>query len=95
LAHPGKMLALPRNYHLRGIAKRITCPTLVREAADDQVYPGQPQQIFDALTCAKTFISFTADEGGGEHCRVGAHRLFHQRAFDWLDGVFGLLKSVF
>jgi hypothetical protein len=34
---------------------------------------------------AKPFISFTAAEGAGEHCHVGAHTLFHQRVFGWLD----------
>jgi len=35
----------------------------------------------------KTFTTFTAAEGAGEHCHVGARTLFHQRAFDWLDQV--------
>jgi pimeloyl-ACP methyl ester carboxylesterase len=85
---PGEMLAAQRDYHLRGIAERITCPTLVCDAADDQFYGGQPRALFDALTCPKSFVSFTADEGAGEHCHVGAHTLFHQRAFDWLDDLF-------
>jgi hypothetical protein len=38
-------------------------------------------------TCDKTFSTFTAKEGAGEHCEVGARSLFNQRAFDWLDGV--------
>jgi hypothetical protein len=88
VSSPGEMLAAQRDYHLRGIAERITCPTLVCDAADDQFYGGQPRALFDALTCPKTFVSFTADEGAGEHCHVGAHTLFHQRAFDWLDDVF-------
>lgn len=85
---PGEVLAAQRDYHLRGMAEQITCPALVCEAADDQYYPGQPQQLYAALTCPKAFISFTSDEGAGEHCHVGAHTLFHQRAFDWLDDVF-------
>jgi hypothetical protein len=34
----------------------------------------------------KRFSPFTDDEGGEEHIRMGALTLFHQRAFDWLDG---------
>jgi hypothetical protein len=49
--------------------------------------PGQLEELFNALTCSKTFITITADEGAGEHCHVGARTLFYQQAFDWLDDV--------
>ncbi|HEY7030022.1 MAG TPA: alpha/beta hydrolase [Thermomicrobiales bacterium] len=84
---PGELIAAGRAYHLRGLAERITCPTLVCEAEDDPFWQGQPRQLYEALTCRKTFLRFTTDEGAGEHCHVGAHILFHQRAFDWLDDV--------
>jgi pimeloyl-ACP methyl ester carboxylesterase len=74
-------------YTLAGIADRITCPTLVLEAENDQFFEGQPQQVFDELTCPKELIFFREDEGGGEHCHAGAISLFHQRTFDWLDTV--------
>jgi alpha-beta hydrolase superfamily lysophospholipase len=87
VASPGELIAAGRAYHLRGLAERISCPTLVCEAEDDPFWQGQPRQLYDALTCPKTFLRFTAEEGAGEHCHVGAHALFHQRAFDWLDEV--------
>lgn len=74
-------------YNLAGIADRITCPTLVLEAENDHLLPGQPQRVLDALTCEKELISFREDEGAGEHCHEGAMFLFHQRTFDWLDTV--------
>jgi pimeloyl-ACP methyl ester carboxylesterase len=74
-------------YTLAGVADRITCPTLVLEAENDQFFHGQPQQVFDELTCPKELIFFREDEGGGEHCHAGAVSLFHQRTFDWLDTV--------
>jgi alpha-beta hydrolase superfamily lysophospholipase len=40
---------------------------------------------YEALHCPKTFLTFTAAEGAGEHCHEGALTLFHQRLFDWLD----------
>jgi predicted alpha/beta-fold hydrolase len=73
---------------MEGLADRITCPTLVLEAENDQFFPGQPQRIFDALICPKEMVVFREDEGGGEHCHEGALALWHQRAFDWLDTVF-------
>jgi pimeloyl-ACP methyl ester carboxylesterase len=72
-------------YTLEGVADRITCPTLVLEAENDQFFKGQPQRVLDALTCPKELISFREDEGGGEHCHEGAIALWHQRTFDWLD----------
>jgi dienelactone hydrolase len=77
-------------YTMAGIADRITCPTLVCDAENDQFVQGQrqPQLVFDALTSTsrKKLITFREDEGAGEHCQEGALSLFHQRAFDWLDG---------
>ena len=74
-------------YTMAGIAGRITCPTLVLDAENDQFFKGQPQRLLDELTCQKELISFREDEGGGEHCHEGAILLFHQRTFDWLDTV--------
>lgn len=72
-------------YDLTDAAPKITCPTLVLEAEADHFFPGQPRRLFDALTCPKTLITFTAEEGGQEHCHMGALALAHQRIFDWLD----------
>jgi pimeloyl-ACP methyl ester carboxylesterase len=76
-----------RAYTLAGVADRVSCPTLVLEAENDQFFKGQPQQVLDALTCPKELIFFSEEEGGGEHCHEGAISLFHQRTFDWLDTV--------
>lgn len=72
-------------YTMAGIADRITCPTLVLDAENDQFFKGQPQRLFDELTCQKELISFRENEGAGEHCHEGAMFLFHQRTFDRLD----------
>jgi hypothetical protein len=74
-------------YTMAGIADQVACPTLVLEAENDQFFKGQPERIFAELTCPKELIAFREDEGGGEHCHEGAIALFHQRTFDWLDGV--------
>ncbi|WP_433282508.1 alpha/beta hydrolase family protein [Pseudonocardia xinjiangensis] len=75
-----------RSYTMKGIAHQITCPTLVLEAENDEFFKGQPEQIHNALTCPKERLVFPENEGGGEHCHEGALALWHQRAFDWLDG---------
>jgi dienelactone hydrolase len=72
-------------YDLTDVADQITCPTLVCEAENDHFFAGQPRTLYEALHCPKTLLTFTAAEGAGEHCHVGALTLFHQRMFDWLD----------
>ena len=60
------------DYTLAGIAEKITCPTLVIDSEGDRWYPGQARQLFDAPTCDKTFLLFTAEEGAEDHCQVGS-----------------------
>jgi esterase/lipase len=74
---------------LTEVAGQISCPTLVCEAENDHFFSGQPRMLYEALHCPKTFLTFTAAEGAGEHCHVGALTLFHQRMFDWLDDTLG------
>lgn len=73
---------------MEGYAERITCPSLVIDSESDDGFPGQPEELYDKLTCTKEFVLFTDEEGAGEHCQMGAQLLSHQRIFDWLDQVF-------
>jgi pimeloyl-ACP methyl ester carboxylesterase len=73
-----------------GIAEQITCPTLVCEAAADIFFEGQPQLLFDHLTCPKQLLEFTEAEGAGAHCQVGAGRLAFARIYDWLDDIMAV-----
>ena len=86
---PHGSMARAFEFHLRdGVAEAISCPTLVCEAEDDMFFKGQPQELYDHLTCAKTLMRFTAEEGAGAHCQVGAFRLSFGRMYDWLDETF-------
>ena len=76
------------DYHLRdGVAERISCPTLVCAGAEDDFFQGQPELLYEHLTCERTLLRFTAEEGAGAHCQAGAQRLAYARVFDWLDEV--------
>ena len=55
------------------------------EAERDHFFTRQPDLLFNALTCPKRIVRFTAEEGAEEHCHMGNMSLFHQRVFDWLD----------
>ena len=85
---PLAYLQLTRDYGLEGRARQIRCPTLVCRAENDDIGV-TARTLHDALTCTKSFITFSAGEGAGEHCEVGARSLFNQRAFDWLDAQLG------
>src|SRR3984885_1424479 len=72
-----------------GIAGKISCPTLVLDAEEDMYLKGQPDVLYEHLTCPKTMIRFTTAEGAGAHCQCGADRLAAACIFDWLDNMFG------
>jgi dienelactone hydrolase len=89
---PRAYLAATLEYNLRdGVAEAITCPTLVCEAEGDLFFKGQPQQLFDHLTCPKMLLRFTESEGAGAHCEVGASRLAYARIYDWLDDTLSVI----
>jgi len=73
------------DYNLEGIAGKIACPTLVIDTEEERFFPGAAKELYDALTCPKTWTFFTAAEGAGDHCQVGAPLLAGQRIFDWLE----------
>jgi hypothetical protein len=74
-----------KDFRLDGYAQTVSCPTLVTHAEGDAIGASAPQ-TFDALTVPdKQLITFTAAEGGGDHCEAGARTLFDARAFGWLD----------
>jgi pimeloyl-ACP methyl ester carboxylesterase len=83
---PRKYVAATLAYTLAdGIAEKISCPTLICDPENDETFQGQPQTLYDHLTCRKTLLRFTTAEGAGDHCQTGAKRLAFARIFDWLD----------
>lgn len=75
------------DWTLDGVSKRIQCPTLVCDAEHDHFFAGQPQALFDSLTCPKTLMVFKEEDAAGEHCQFGALLHYNQAVFQWLDGV--------
>jgi hypothetical protein len=63
----------------------IECPTLVLDPDNEQFWPGQSQQFFDALICDKQIARFTTEEGGDWHCEPAAQSLRDERVFDFLE----------
>jgi len=84
---PAELVRASRAYSIAEVADRITCPTLVLDAENDQFFRGQPQLVEKAITGAPTtLVTLTDAEGAGEHCHMGAMARFQQVMFDWLDG---------
>lgn len=83
---PRAFVAAMQSFTLsNGVAEQIQCPTLVCDAGKDLFFQDQAQQLFDHLTCPKTMLTFTDEEGAGAHCEMGASRLAYARIYDWLD----------
>ncbi|MEU0058643.1 TIGR03086 family metal-binding protein, partial [Streptomyces sp. NPDC006334] len=92
---PRAFCAAYLDYHLRdGIAERIACPVLVCSGEEDGFFKGQPEKLYDHLTCEKTFMAFTDEEGAEAHCQSGAQRLAFARVYDWLDRVMARRPAV-
>lgn len=86
VADPMEFFRVARDFTLKGFAEKITCPTLVTYAEGDDIGASAPE-LFDALTCEKEIILFTAAEGADQHCETGARQLYHARTFGWLDAL--------
>ena len=83
-----------RDYTLTGVADRITAPTLIMDAENDQFFKGQPQEVEAALVNADTtLVTLTEAEGAGEHCHMGAMSRAHQTMFDWLDDTMAAARQ--
>jgi pimeloyl-ACP methyl ester carboxylesterase len=85
-ASPRALLSRFTDFHLKdGIAERIACPVLVMKGENDITLDGQPEALYEHLNASKTFLEFTAAEGGDLHNQVDVLRLATARIYDWLD----------
>jgi hypothetical protein len=72
-------------YRLDGLAEEIECPMLVCDPDNEQFWPGQSRQLYEALPGRKEIVRFTAEEGSDWHCEPRSPGIRDQRVFDWLD----------
>jgi dienelactone hydrolase len=63
----------------------ITTPTLVMDPDDEEFFPGQPQEFFDALTAPKVLARFRREDGAGSHCQPYARGAANLRMLDFFD----------
>jgi hypothetical protein len=77
-------------YNLNGVVDKIQCPVLIADPEGEQFWPGQSEQVYEALRSPKTLVRFTAAEGADLHCEPKANGLREQVYFDWLDETLGI-----
>lgn len=76
-------------FTMEGRADRIHCPTLLTMAEMDSM-GASAESFFNALTCPKTLVRFTAAEGAGDHCEMQNRSALNRTALDWLDEQFDI-----
>lgn len=76
-----------QEYNLAEVGARIHCPMLITSPEGEQFFPGQAQKLYDALSCPKTMIHFTHEQGAGQHCEVAAPGYRDSCIYNWLDEI--------
>jgi hypothetical protein len=69
---------------------RVTAPTLVMQAQDEQFYPGQSERVYQALRSPKRLLRFTTAEGAEFHDEPMAPQTRNEGLYDWLDETLGI-----
>ncbi|CAH0046982.1 unnamed protein product [Clonostachys solani] len=84
---PFEWLTKALAYNLTDVADTIQQPIFIADAQLDKFFPGQAKMLADAVGPNALHRYFTADEGAGEHCSIGASVLQNQVMLDWFEGV--------
>lgn len=88
---PSDLLHIFDQYNLKEESKLITCDVLIAAGEKDHHFPLKQVETFQsALTNARSVTTriFTEQEGGHEHCQMGAISLFHEAFFEWVEKTF-------
>ena len=74
-------------YNLAEVAGQIRCPMLITAPEGEQFFSGQAQKLYDGLTCPKTIVHFTREQGADQHCEVAAPGYRDFCIYNWLDEI--------
>ncbi len=89
---PVDVLAKFERFNLEDVTDKITCDVLILAGEEDHFVPlEQVDQFKENLVSARSVTTriFNEEEGGHEHCRLGAVTLFNAELFDWIAIEFG------
>ncbi|KAK4083001.1 uncharacterized protein Triagg1_1891 [Trichoderma aggressivum f. europaeum] len=73
------------DYKLGDAIHNIKVPFFVADAENDDLLPGQAKIVAETVGERATYHLFTAEDGAGEHCSIGAAVLQNQVVFDWFQ----------
>ena len=82
---PAELVIELKKFNNEPIVDQITCQVLVVDGEAEAWSVGQAKPLYDALTCPKDYMLFTAEDTGLVHTQTGAHAVATQRIFDWLE----------
>jgi len=86
ISTPLDFFRLAPEYTLKNREQLIQCPTFVCATEGDDLSVNA-SILADKLTCPKEYVLFSADDDVSGHCEMSGRSVFHQRVYDWLDGV--------
>ncbi|KAL7937099.1 Alpha/Beta hydrolase protein [Trichoderma chlorosporum] len=75
------------DFKLGDVVQNIKVPFFVADAENDDLLPGQAKALAETVGELATHHLFTAEDGAGEHCSIGAAVLQNQVVFDWFQDV--------
>lgn len=91
LSSPFEVFTAVKKYTLAGLFDKIAAPILIANPDNEQFFPGQPLELYNALSDPmKSLVPFMVAEGADGHCEPAAPGLRSQKAFDWLDATLAM-----
>lgn len=88
---PVDLLEIFNRYNLEEESKLISCDVLITAGEKDHFFPVEQVERFKSgLVNARSVTAriFTEEEGGHEHCQMGAPNLFLGVLFEWIEDKF-------
>ncbi len=83
---PFDIFSAVMRYNLRDVVGQIRTPLLITDPQDEQFWPGQSQELYDALTGERDLLDFTVQQGANWHCQPMGRQLTNKLMLDWLAG---------
>lgn len=80
---PSEFFNQTKQYQLADVVKRIHMPVFVGDAEFENIFPGQPQQVADALGDKATWHRFNGT--AGYHCQTAAGQEMTRTIFAWIN----------
>ncbi len=73
-------------YRRQDVVAQITTPMLVTDPDDEDFWPGQSKELFDALPGEKELAPYSRDDGANHHCEPLARSVVGLRMMDFFAG---------